>query len=181
MQNIWESVVADVSILISDFLEIGQWAQNWWGEEGRADQELAVGTTVNPSFLGISDNSSWQRTKMGVGSADYCGTKGDGKGLFKSAAKFDLTWPQGLYVKANCGQSHYRQAHSKLCPLGLLLVVRLRSLGSAFILRNQTERFAVSWVIRVLRCLGDTEQWFTRGNHFALFCEVHHTSPFGFR
>lgn len=59
----------------------------------RADQGLADRTATNPWFLGISDKN-WQRTKLGVSSAEYWGTKGDGKGLLKSTVKFGLKQPQ---------------------------------------------------------------------------------------
>lgn len=40
LQDIWKSIVAEGSILLPDSLEIGQKAQNWGGEEGRAGQLL---------------------------------------------------------------------------------------------------------------------------------------------
>lgn len=75
-------------------------------------------TALSPQFLGISDNSSGQWTKLEISSAEYCGTQFAGKGLFKSTVKFDLKWPQcqseGLPAAVS---PSYRQANSVLCPL----------------------------------------------------------------
>lgn len=78
---------------------------------------LAEKTALCPQFLGISDNTSGQQTKLEISSAEYCGTQFAGKGLFKSTVKFDLKWPwcqsEGLPA---AGSPSYRQAYSELCP-----------------------------------------------------------------
>lgn len=50
----------------------------------------------------------------------------------------------------------------------------------ALILRSQLERVAVSWVKREVSCLGDAEQWFTKGTNSVSFWDIHHTVSFGF-
>lgn len=74
----------------------------------------------------------WQQQWAMDQTAEYCGTQFAGKGLFKWAMKFDLKWPQcqseGL---PGVISPSYRQTYSELCPLSLLLVVKLSSPGSA--------------------------------------------------
>lgn len=66
----------------------------------RADQGLADRTTINPRFLGISDNS-WQRTKLGVSSSEYTGGQ---KLLVKGFLRQQRNW-----IWSGLSDSVYRQ------------------------------------------------------------------------